>query len=593
MGEGSDGGRRDSNEVQRPSSAAAMRGQAVFVRRTSEVGAMGWGERFRAKSRYICRKLLCQNPNNADSLEQDVEDMNKDATRKQYRLEATRANAKSSWLHFLTCGLLGRERRGGMTIGINPNQQLAMYLHWMFRVNFLFLFCVMCVMFFVLVMVFAALIIMAGVMDDECVRIGGAPFGEVNSEFADAFALSWTTFSTVGYGSTYPALGAENDSPTNCFFITFICSLESLLGVLYSGFCGAILFGKVLRIQSHAQVIFSDPIVIRYGTGVAEGGDFDNNTSNNNASDDEGPSSKKKTKSHPCPVLEFRIVNRLFNEAGGEIMDATLNVVANVDANDADPSLIDALDSDRKRYNQSFGTATTTGQQQQQLGGHHSNSDMASTVSHGDTSESDHVYENGHLSPTANNLYASSTIHSSTHTNASALPFPKFLDPFHSLMGGGGKVDHQAIDEDPSARLVSKRIFSKMLIEASDHPFFKRVWLARHVLDETSPILKPRVRRQIRRNGGSWPERLCTWNAIRDSLQFNQILVSLNGVSNVSASDVYAQKIYDFVDINVGYQFVNILYKDTDGALKVDTDLINDVREQKGGGGEPLIIDES
>lgn len=195
-----------------------------------------------------------------------------------------------------------------------------------------------------------------------------------------------------------------------------------------------------------------------------------------------------------------------------------------------------------------------------------------------------------------------------------------------------GKIDHQTIDEDPSARLVSKRTFSKMLIEASDHPFFKRVWLARHVLDETSPIVKPRVRRQIRRNGGTWPDSLCTWNAIRDSLQFNQILVSLNGVSNVSASDVYAQKIYDFVDINVGYQFVNVLYKDTDGALKgeqhvclillsvdfdcvitssipdslsillsdviiiitmiVDTDLINDVREQKGGGGEPLIIDE-
>jgi hypothetical protein len=80
--------------------------------------------------------------------------------------------------------------------------------------------------------------------------------------------------------------------------------------------------------------------------------------------------------------------------------------------------------------------------------------------------------------------------------------------------------------------------------------------------------LKPRVRRQIRRNGGRWPPSLYTWNAIRDSLQFNQILVSLNGVSNVSASDVYAQKIYVFVDVNVGYQFVNILYKDTDGALK-------------------------
>jgi hypothetical protein len=339
------------------------------------------------------------------------------------------------------------------------------------------------------------------------------------------------------------------------------------LGVLYSGFCGAILFGKVLRIQSHAQVIFSDPIVIRYGSGVAEGVDYDNGPD----SDDDGDGTEKngEPKKIPCPVLEFRIVNRLFNEAGGEIMDATLNVVANVDANDADPSLIDALDSDRNRYNFSASGSA----------------DASTNLSHGDTnSESDHASDTGFSRDNSTSGGANSN-----HASIGNLSFPKFLDPFHTLMG---KIDHQAIDEDPSARLVSKRIFSKMLIEASDHPFFKRVWLARHVLDETSPILKPRVRRQIRRNGGHWPERLCTWNAIRDSLQFNQILVSLNGVSNVSASDVYAQKIYDFVDINVGYQFVNILYKDTDGALKVDTDLINDVREQKGGGGEPLIIDE-
>lgn len=45
----------------------------------------------------------------------------------------------------------------------------------------------------------------------------------------------------------------------------------------------------------------------------------------------------------------------------------------------------------------------------------------------------------------------------------------------------------------------------------------------------------------------------------------------------------------DFVDVNIGYEFVNILYRNIDGSLGVDTDLINDVREQSGGGGEPLI----
>lgn len=46
------------------------------------------------------------------------------------------------------------------------------------------------------------------------------------------------------------------------------------------------------------------------------------------------------------------------------------------------------------------------------------------------------------------------------------------------------------------------------------------------------------------------------------------------------------------MDVNIGYQFVNILYRDNDGSLGVDIDLINDVREQQGGGGEPLLDDE-
>ena len=516
---------------------------------------MSWSERLQYRfSSFVRRVCFCQKEETPESAEYDPGEIpdgdleggggrRPSASAPQYRLEATSKNQRRGICGSIlsVCyGSAATSAAGGM--GVNSNQRLAVYLHWMFRVNFIFLFAVMCTIFFVLVMLFACIIIGAGRMDEDCVRIGGAEFDQAGSPFADAFALSWTTFSTVGYGSTYPALGHENDNPTNCLFITVVCSLESFLGVLYSGFCGAILFGKVLRIQSHAQVLFSDPIVIRYGSALAQ-----TDMTEPESDDDEDDEEKKKL---PCPVLEFRVINRLFNEVGGEIMDATLNVVANVDANDADPSLRDALDSERQRFARN-----------QQENHHRGDSDSITDQ----FSQSD-----------------------SGSTRSGSLRHRIFAPLDHIL----NKRDHQQIEEDPTARLVNKRIFSKMLIEASDHPFFKRVWLARHVLDETSPILKPRVRRQIRRNGGYWPEKLNGWQAIRESLQFNQILVSLNGVSNVSASDVYAQKIYDFVDINVGYQFVNLLYRDTDGALKVDTDLINDVREQSGGGGEPLISED-
>jgi hypothetical protein len=255
---------------------------------------------------------------------------------------------------------------------------------------------------------------------------------------------------------------------------------------------------------------------------------------------------------YPCPVLEFRVVNRLFNEPGGEIMDATLNVVGNVDADDADLSVhYSAFDSERSQHTASLISDHDSASE-------HSGSELSGTLS---------------------------------ERSARMRTMRKVLSPVLSSLVKQQNRDHQTVDEDPSARLVSKHIFSKMLIEASDHPFFKRVWLARHILDEHSPILKPRVRKLIRKNGGRWPERLTNYTSIRDSLRFNQILVSLNGVSNVSASSVYAQKIYDFVDVNIGYQFVNILYRDTEGRLGVDIDLVNDVKESFAGGGEPLMLD--
>ena len=259
----------------------------------------------------------------------------------------------------------------------------------------------------------------------------------------------------------------------------------------------------------------------------------------------------------PCPVLEFRIVNRLFHDVGGEIMDATLHAVANVDA--AEHSVHSTLGD----------WTESTRQQRSETG---SNTDTNSDIGY-DTSSYDTGSDTG-----------SSHLHGRGHIT-------KFIETVNVF--SGGKKNQQTIEEDPSARLVGKRIFSKMIIEASEHPFFKRVWLARHILDDSSPLLTHKTRRAIRRNGGFWPAHLNNYEAVRNSLYFNQILVSLNGVSNVSAADVYAQKIYDIVDVNIGYQFVNLLYRDPkDHTLKVDTTLINDVREQNGGGGEPLLLGE-
>jgi hypothetical protein len=260
--------------------------------------------------------------------------------------------------------------------------------------------------------------------------------------------------------------------------------------VLYSGFCGAILFGKVLRIQSYAQVTFSDPLLIRFGSGVSN-----SNTPNSTGSG----SDEDNTTPVPFPILEFRVINRLYNEPGGEIMDALLNVVANKNAvNDTDPHVEGWSEDSRSRPTSDASIATNN------LGG------------------SSHNYS------------------ARSSSDFSARTPSHYRNRFHDAKM---QSEGQMMDDDLSSILVNKHIFSKMEIEASEHPFFRRVWVARHILDAESPILKHKVRRLIRKNGNRWPPKLNNARDIRDSLHFNQILVSLTGVSNISACDVYAQKI--------------------------------------------------
>ena len=139
------------------------------------------------------------------------------------------------------------------------------------------------------------------------------------------------------------------------------------------------------------------------------------------------------------------------------------------------------------------------------------------------------------------------------------------------------------VDEDPTGQFLPKRIFSKLGVEAMENPFFKRGWIVRHILDHNSPLLRQEAKELVRLNGGHWPHELNSAKAVRASFHFDQILVSLSGTSNVDANSVYAQKVYDFVDVCVGYSFCNMLFRHDDGTIGIDEQLLNDVKEQEGG----------
>lgn len=146
-----------------------------------------------------------------------------------------------------------------------------------------------------------------------------------------------------------------------------IGSFEAFLGVLYAGFCAAILFSKVLRSQNNAQVFFSDQIVIRFGKpelsdeGNTRGGNVMEETKDEEeahhgdeesqrdrdgvAMGETNPDSNtmaaqdRSEEGIPCPILDFRLMNRLHDVPAGEIVEAKLDCVAILDpkvANDVD-----------------------------------------------------------------------------------------------------------------------------------------------------------------------------------------------------------------------------------------------------------------
>lgn len=315
-----------------------------------------------------------------------------------------------------------------------------------------------------------------------------------------------------------------------------LVSVEAFVGVIFASICGAILFIKVSRVQSFAQVIFSDIVCVRYGTGVKIEHSDDDGVDDEQSNDSK---SAEDVESYPCPILEFRVCNRLHSIPGGEIIDCTVNVVASVDAAQACHTVRDAARGRKKKRGGRRG-----GARQRQ--------------------PSDATLESG--AQTLSNL-------------------PLASKPTNAKLA----TSSQAVDEDPTGHLVPKRIISKLECLTHDHPFFKRVFILRHTLDHRSPLLTSVARQLVKQNNGLWPAEMNNAESVRRAIRFDHLLVSLSGTSNADANSVYAQSVYEFADVHVGYRFVNMLYRDAaEGMLRLDLGLINDVMEQAGGGGEPL-----
>jgi hypothetical protein len=263
---------------------------------------------------------------------------------------------------------------------------LFKYINWTFHGTFTQVVLTFLIIYMGIMVLFAWFLFLAGNANPACIVAAGSSFGvndttDHTTRFSDAFALSWTTFTTVGYGMIYTAVGGNfqpngpngelSTEPIQCTWVVFLCTAEAFLGLLYAGMCAAILFGKVNRVQSHANIRFANSVCLQYeevedfddddevgeeeeeedddefdeqgniSAIIIEEGDDDDGGDDD--ADEENPltieTTMKNQSQSPleesafidqfngCPVLKFQVVNELCNEEGSEIVDAIMKVV--------------------------------------------------------------------------------------------------------------------------------------------------------------------------------------------------------------------------------------------------------------------------
>jgi len=507
-----------------------------------------------------------------------------------YRLQLTRQNQvgclRRSLAFVFACLNCGAHTESSteqnLFLGLgNPNRWLVDFFYWLFRKGWLTIFLVSVVMFYILVVVFAVLIIWAATLDSDCIRIGDQPFGGSASRSlaAQAFALSWHTFSTVGYGSTYPALSTQHNhnNDVKCAFINFICPLEALVGVIFAGFTGAVIFAKVTRVSQRAQVKFCQPLLIKTGNGACNGNIHDTaqvGPKNNCAIKS---LAKQIAQSSPFPVLEFRLANEMHSQPGGEIIDANIKVVV-VQESTNDSEFEVGMDMAKQiamsRMNRTSVAKSTL---RKSTSRKHTEERSTETSSNREGSL-------GSVSSEGSRI----TRYSMADTATAYLQGLNSLA--HRATGLGAKTIKVDEETTSSSRIVPRLIFSKLSLDNSEHPMFKRVWTFRHVIDQDSPLLTKEARQKIIMNGGAWKGVWNTPEYIRKAIHFNEMIVSFTGVSTLSNFSVYKQKAYDTSNLVIGYDFVNMLYHSMHGNLKVDMSLLNDVVEQNGGGSETFDV---
>ena len=233
---------------------------------------------------------------------------------------------------------------------------------WVYAASFwmvLFFFMVLYVLF---VWIFVGFLLAAdGYSTSQCIANNDISHEELTTmrhvvEFA--FELSWTTFTTVGYGAIAPP--GDDDG---CYAVRFICSIEAIMGMGFVSMCSGIFYAKLLRLIGCAPVTFSSTLCVRYGKGLTDNSSL--SLGEDEETDGDGfnpvilsPSSYSRKINHfnQYPVLEFRIVNNRANCPPGknEIWDAQVTAILKLPKDCETSERRNSLPSDQNSTNKTI-----------------------------------------------------------------------------------------------------------------------------------------------------------------------------------------------------------------------------------------------
>ncbi|KAL7482716.1 hypothetical protein ACHAW6_008382 [Cyclotella cf. meneghiniana] len=505
------------------------------------------------------------------------------------------------------------------------------FVIWVNESSFLTVLILFLTTYYALVCIFAWILVQTDKKTDGRCALDADQIWTTYQQYELAFELSWSTFTTVGYGQVSPS-GYEN----GCYPFRVLCASFAFLGLLFNSLSAAIFFSKLERYLTRSNITFTSSVCLRYGRSSSwmSGGEYGQflrradsrlslhfgspiRTSGKGTSladlrgcsdcsgspgsprfskstsqfggqefghgtmvkdkEDFFPQADSTSRKHPHPFLEFRIVNEHANYRMREIRNAHVSAMVQLTPDDAERMM---------------NHASSAGQLLREYVTPAPNRNSSPTKVFSTKTSS-----------------ASQSVASGLDDNSGHRPDSARLNNIKFLTAVTVQEEDSGIGKQAGPE---GRVYFPLTLEPSSHPYFRRVWYIRHILDDRSPMLKPSVRNKIK-NG--WDPSLCTYTDILSCLvDFRIIRMTLKGNSAVTNSMVFAQKVYTKDDLFVGWQFSDIFYKRDRGRwwkrllwqqedsevqnmdeneiddcdLVLDKRLIHDILPQRDGDNEPI-----